>query len=349
MFKLQNKLFFNNCFKCEISKSLFLCLISQKSTLNVQSNRDKLKETISKYHHDSLDVYTNTLILENTIKWKSDRFLSLNKSSNAKLKSNTSLKSCDDSNHLIIYLKQCLDGHCKTNKTILTQFMLKMARHGQINGLILIKKLNEKYGYCITETELQINFAEAYWTNGNLDNMFTIFETFYPLESVKVHYILEPIIYAIVKSQGIASLVMVLKFVNTIVIKHHDYHPMCILWKYLFLSELYNDNLEAEQLMKKNRNLIKHIEYLIPIIVNKMLQKHKTDHVQRLMIIMLKYNQMESYQKMLRSLFEYYCKYLDVDKLIINIVLKNVFNIFHSRLKLDYQIDGNFYKINLVK
>lgn len=333
MFKLYNKLLFNSCYKCEISKSLFLCLTFQKSTLTVQNKTNKLKKTTSKYHHDSLDVYTNILLLENTIKWKIDTFL-LNKLPNVKMKSNTIIKSYDNPDYLMIYLQQCLDGNCKVSKVILTQFMLTMTRYGQINGLILIKKINEKYGYCITDTDLHMNFAKAYWVNGNLDNMFTIFETFYPLETVKVNYILEPIIYTIVNLRGIASVVLVSKFVNTIVMKHEDYYPMCILWKYLFLSELYNDNIEAEKLMKNNSNLIKHIEYLVPIIVNKMLKKHKTDCVQRLMIIMLKYNQMDPYQMILKSLFDYYCKYYLYGITVLVIYLYLIFIFISSKFNI---------------
>lgn len=308
MFKLHNKLLFSNYCKCETSKSLFLSVILRKSTLAVPNNEHKVKETIFNCH-DALDVFTNTLILENTIKWKTDNFLPLNKSLNVKLKSNAILKSYDDPDNLMTYLQQCLDGHCKVNEEVLQQSMLTLSRHGKIGGLILIKRLNEKYHYCIKENELQMNFAEAYWTNGSLNKMFDIFDTFYLQESVKVNCILESIICTIVKSRGFASLVKVSNFVNTIVVKHEDYHPMCILWKYLFLSELYNDNLEAEKLLRKNSNLIKHILYIVPTITNNMLKQHKTDYVQRLMMIMLKQNRMESYQWILRSFFEYYCKY----------------------------------------
>jgi len=186
--------------------------------------------------------------------------------------------------------------------------MLTMARHGRINGLILIEKLNTKYDYCIKKSELQMHLAEAYWTNGNLDNMFRIFEIVYSSESMKVNYILDPIIYTIVKSRSGASVIMVSKFVKSVVRKYGDHHPMCILWKHLFLSELYDDNLDAEKLMQQNSNLIENIQYFVPNITRNILCKHRIDCVQRLMIMLLKYNRMEHYQWILRSLFEYYCE-----------------------------------------
>lgn len=311
MFRLRSKLIFS-IFKYETRNDL--CLILHKNMSAVQSNGHKLKKSICNYHYDALDVYTNTLILENVSKWKTDNnFSTTNKL--AKCQSNSIFKSCDDPDHLLKYLQQCLDGYCKVSESVLTQFMLTMSKHGQINGLELIEKLNAKYDYCIKKSELQMHLAEAYWINGDLNNMFKHFVILYQTESAKVNHVLDPIIYTIVKSRGGASVVMVIQFVNSIVIKYEDHHPMCILWKYLFLSELYNDNLEADKLMRQNSHLMEHIKYLVPIITKNMLKKHKIDCVQRLMIILLKHNQMKTYQWILRSLFEYYCEYFIICKI----------------------------------
>lgn len=306
MFRLRHQLLLHICVKNEKTKSLCWNAVFCKNTLSVQDNGSKSKKSFQNYHHDALDVYTSTLILENMSKWKSYKFSTSNKLS--KTKPNSIFKCCDDPDHLIPYLQRCLDGYCKVSESALFHFMLTMAKHGRVNGLVLIEKLNKKYDYCIKKSEMQMNFAEAYWTNGNLDDMFKTFETFYPAESMKVNHVLEPIFYTIVNSRGAASVVMVSKFVNSIVIKHGNYYPMCILWKYLFLSKLYDDNKEAEELLRLNSNLIKHIQYLVPVITNEMLKKHEIDCVQRLMIVLLKQKQMELYQWVLRSLFEYYCK-----------------------------------------
>lgn len=306
MFRLHYKLFLNICAKNEKTKSWCLNLVFYKNTLAIQENVPKSKKSFQNYHHDALDVYTSTLVLENISKWKTYKFSTSIKLS--KTKPNSIFKSCDDPDRLILYLQRCLDGYCKVSESTLFQIMLTMARHGRINGLVLTKRLNEKYGYCIKNSELQMNFAEAYWTNGKLDDMFKTFETFYPVYSMKVNHVLEPIICTIVNSRGGASVVMVLKFVNSIVIKHGDYYPMCILWKYLFLSKLYDDNKEAEELLRLNSNLFHHIQYLVSFITNTMLKEHNIDCVQRLMILLLKQNQMDLYQWVVRSLFEYYCK-----------------------------------------
>ncbi|CAI6348211.1 unnamed protein product [Macrosiphum euphorbiae] len=198
-----------------------------------------------------------------------------------------------------------LMGLLKVSESAFRNYQIH-GKHRQINGLVLIERLNEKYGNCINKSELQMNFAEAYWANGNLHSMFKIFETFYPVETTKVNYVLDPIVHTIVKSHGVASVVMVSNFVNSIVVRYGDYHPMCILWKYLFLSELFNDNLEAEKLLSQNTNLIENIQYLTPSLTRKMLKTHKVECVQRIMIILLKHKRMEPYQWILRSLFEYY-------------------------------------------
>lgn len=317
MFRVHKKLLYNVCCELGTPKSLRLNLMLCKSFLAVQDYEQKLKSPIvGSSSHDTLDMYTDTVILENVTKWQTNslqtsKILSI-------MKSSSIFKACDDPDHLITYLQQCLDGNCKVSKSVLVQFMLTMAKHGRVNGLVLIEKLNVKYKYYIKKSEFQINFAEAYWINGNLDCMFKTFETFYPKESMKANYVLQPIIYTIVKSRGIASVVMVKKFANSVIMKHGDYHPMCILWKNLFLSELYNDNLEADKLLQKHRNLIEHIQYLVPVITNNMLKKHKVDCVQRLMMILLKYNQMSLYQWILRSLFEYYCKYFHLFRFYIH-------------------------------
>lgn len=309
MFRLCNRSFIGICSKCETLKSSCSTLVSRQNTNVVQDNEHTLKKpTCNNYHHDALDVYTSSLVLENMTKWKTYSSSIAEKVSPSK--TNSIFQSCDDPDHLITYLQQCLDGYCKVSETVLSKFMSTMARHGRINGLMLIKRINEKYGYRIKKSELQINLAEAHWTNGNLDEMFAIFETFYPAESMRANFILEPIIFTIVNSRGVASVVMVSKFVHSIVRKHKDHCPMSILWKYLFLSELYSDNLEAEKLVRKNSNLIENIQYLIPSITKVMLEKHKIDCVQRLMMMLLMYNQMKSYQSILRTLFEYYCEYL---------------------------------------
>lgn len=311
MFRFRNMLLFNICSKCETSKSLYLNLASNKNTFAVKGNAHKSEKPICNYHHDALDAFTNNLVLENMMKWKSDNFVSTNYEL-SKVKSNKSdsiFELCDDPDHLTTYLQQCLDGHSQVSESALNQFRLTMARHGKINGLVLIERLNEKYGNCIKKSELQMNFAQAYWINGNLYHMFKIFETFYPVESTNVNYVLDPIIHTIIKSHGVASLVMVSKFVNSIVVKYGDYHPMCILWKYLFLSELYNDNLEAEKLITQNINLLENVQYLAPALTKKMLKMHKIDSIQRIMIMLLKHKRMEPYQWILRSLFEYYCEY----------------------------------------
>jgi len=293
-----------------MSKSVvYLNLALNKNTFTAEGKAKKLEKPICNYHHDALDVFTNSLLLENMMKWKSDNFVNTNYKL-SRVKSNSIFELCDDPDHLTTYLQQCLDGYSRVSESALNKFMLTMARHGKIKGLVLIERLNEKYGNCIKKSELQMNFAQAYWINGNLYSMFKIMETSYPIESTKVNYILEPIIHTIVKSHGVASMVMISKFVNAIVIRHGDYHPMCILWKYLFLSELYNDNLEAEKLIRQNTHLIENIQYLIPSLTNKMLKTHKIDCVQRIMIILLKHKRMESYQWILRSLFEYYCEYI---------------------------------------
>lgn len=320
MFRLCNRRFVGIYFQYITLKSPCSCLVSRKNTNTVQDNEHILKKPISNnYHHDALDMYTSSLVLERTIKWKTDSSSTVDNIS--RNKTSSIFQSCDDPDHLITYLQQCLDGYCKVTETVLSKFMLTMARHGRVNGLVLIKHINEKYGYSIKKSELQINLAEAHWTNGNLYEMFAIFETFYPEESMKANYILEPIIFTIVSSRGIASVVIVSKFVQSIVRKHGDYCPMSILWKYLFLSELYNDNLEAEKLIRKNSHLMKNIQYLIPSITKVMLEKHKIDCVQRLITMLLKYNQMKSYQWVLRTLFEYYCKYMFLSLVHLNIFL----------------------------
>lgn len=320
MFRLYNRSFVSICSKCETLKSSCSSLVSRKNTNTVQDDKRSLEKPIcNNYHHDALDVYTSSLVLENMTKWKTDSLSVAGKVSLSK--TNSIFQSCDDPDHLITYLQRCLDGHCKINKTVLSKFMSTMARHGRINGLILIKRINEKYGYCIKKSELQINLAEAHWTNGNLDEMFAIFETFYPAESMRANFILEPIIFTIVNSRGVASVVMVSKFVHLIVRKHGDHCPMSILWKYLFLSELYSDNLEAEKLIRKNSYLMENIQYLIPSITKGMLEKHKVDCVQRLMMMLLKYKQMKSYQWILRTLFEYHCEYLFLNPVQLKIFL----------------------------
>jgi hypothetical protein len=281
-------------------------LVFHKSTLSAQNKKQKLEKNICKFHYDALDIFTNTLILKNITKWNTHKLSHTNEL--FKVKSDSIFKLCDDTDLLIKYLQQCVDGYSTVTESTLKHFMLTMAKHGQIDGLILIEKLNKKYNYSIKKSALQLNFAEAYWTNDNLDSMFNIFEEIYPTESTKINYVLEPIINTIVKSRGIASVIMVSKFVNSIVIKYDNYHPMCTLWKYFFLSDLYNDNLEAEKLLRQNKDLMKYIQYLVPIITNYSLKKHNVDCVRRLMVILLKYNQIEIYQWVLRSLFEYYCK-----------------------------------------
>lgn len=303
MLRLYGKLILNVCCKCKTTQSLTL----YKSTLAKQESEHVLKNQTSNFSYDALDVFTNSIILENMSKWKTDNF---SMSEVSKSKTSSISKHCDDPEYLVTYLQQCLDGYCSVSESVLTHFMLTMVKHGQINGLVLVEKLIAKYNYSIKKSELQMNFAEAYWTNGNLDCMFQIFETFYPTESMKVNYVLEPIIHTIVKTRGIASVVMVLNFVNIIVTKYRDHQPMSILWKCLFLSELYDDNLEAEKLMQQNSNLIVYIQYLIPTMTNSLLKKHKIDYVRRLMTVLLKYKQIKSYQWVLRSLFGYYCKYL---------------------------------------
>lgn len=310
MFKLRNMLLFNVCSKCGIPKNLaYLNLASNKNTFAVEGNAHKAEKTVCNYHHDALDSFTNSLVIENMIKWKSDNFGTINNKL-SRVKSNSVFELCDDPDHLTTYLQQCLDGHSQVSESALNQFRLTMTRYGKINGLVLIERLNEKCGNCIKKSELQINFAEAYWMNGNLKSMFNIFETFYPIESTKVNYVLDPIIHTIVKSHGVASVVMVSKFVNSIVVRYGDYHPMCILWKYLFLSEVFNDNLEAEKLITQNTNLIENIQYLIPSLTRNMLKTHKVECVRRIMIILLQHKRMEPYQWILRSLFEYYCEYI---------------------------------------
>jgi len=306
MFRLRNKLLFNVNSECEILKNLYLNLILHKSTCVVQ-DKPKLTNIINKHPYDAMDVYTNNIISENIKKWKTNNLSTLNKKL-SKIKSNSVFKFCDDPDHLIKYLQNCLDGNCNVSQSVLTQFMFTMTKHGRINGLILIEKINAKYDFCINKSDLKMNFAKAHWINGNLNCMFTIFEKFYPLQAMQVNYILESIIYTIVKSRGVASIVVVTQFANSIAVKHGDHYPMSILWKYLFLSELYNDNLEAEKLLRQNNNLIEYIQHLVPIITKNVLKNHNTSYVQKLMVILLRHNRMEIYQWTLRSLFEYYCK-----------------------------------------
>lgn len=306
MLRLCSKSLLNTCSKCQTLIDPCLIFISRKNSLVIQENKNKLEKPTCKYHHDSLDIYTDTLVMESMTKWKRVTFSTQNEV--AKIKSNSVFKQCDDYDHLLTYLQKCLEGYCKVNKSVLTQFILTMARHGQINGLMIIEKLNDKYKYCIKKSELQMHFAEAYWVNGDLNSMFKLFDTLYLTESTKINHVLESIIYTIVKSHGSASIVLSSKFVKSIAINHGNYHPMCILWKYLFLSELFNDNLEAEILIRQNTNLIENVQYLVPIITNNMLKKHKVDTVQRLLMMLLKHNQIEQYQWILKSLFEYYRK-----------------------------------------
>lgn len=308
MFRLCTKSLFLICFKCEILTNPCVNLVLQKSLLSMQVSEDKLQKPKVKYHNNALDVYTDSLILETVSKWKTKEIL-LTKSKPSNVKPNSIFKSCDDPDHLISYLKQCLSGYCTVNENVLGHFMLTMARHGRINGLMIIEELNNKYSYCIQKAELQMKFAEAYWVNGDLDNMFKTFESFYLIESTKINYVLEPIFYIIVNSRGAASVVMSLKFVKFIANEHEDYRPMSILWKNLFLSDMFSDNLEAEKLMELNSKLFVQVQYIVPVLTRNMLKKHKIDCVQRLMVLLLKLKQMKQYHWMLKSLFDYYCKW----------------------------------------
>ncbi|XP_025205696.1 uncharacterized protein LOC112602000 [Melanaphis sacchari] len=361
MFKLRYMLPFNICLKCGTSKSLvYLNLTSNKNTFAVEDKVHKLENSTCKYHHDALDAFTNSLVLENMMKWKSENYVCTNHKL-SKIKSRSIFELCDDPDYLTTYLQQCLDGYSQVTVSALNQFRFTMARRGKINGLILIDRLNKKYGNCIEESELQMNFAEAYWTNGDLYSMFKIFESFYSIESAKVNYILEPIIHTIVTSHGAASVVMVSKFVNLIVIKFGDYHPMSILWKYLFLSELFNDNLEAEKLLEQNTNLIENIQYLSLALTRKLLKTHKINYVQKILIVLLKHKRMEPYQWNLSYLFEYYytlgnvsqCKEIMKHSIEFNVPLTEaqqsrlinlVFNNKHQQ-KINKEVTATIFKL----
>lgn len=314
MLKLRYKLLLNNtCSVCETLKNVCVSLRFWKSSLASSQGKDEhkdgLKKTICNYHHDALDTYTSILVMENMTKWETNN-LSSSINISMKTKSNSILELCDDPDRLIIDLQRYLDGCCEaTTRSALSRSMMTMARYGRIDGLELIESINAKYNYGIGKTELKMNFAEAHWVNGDLLGMFKIFETIYPTESMKINYVLDPIISTVVKSRGVASVVTVSKFVESIVANYGDHHPLGILWKYLFLSELFDDNLEAEKLMQQNGYLIDHVQYLIPIITKNVLKNHKVDCVLRLMTTLLKHNKMEYYQWILRSLFEYYCEY----------------------------------------
>ncbi|XP_050423685.1 uncharacterized protein LOC126835258 [Adelges cooleyi] len=316
--------------KYESTAGLFTKLIFHKTTLVVPAKEELLNNSIKNYHYDAFDAFTNALVQEKTNKWRYNTFAEHNKI--AKIKSNTISKTYHDIDYLITYLQQSLKRSHRINKLLLGKFMITVSKHGRIDGLNIIDQLCDLYEYRVTESKLKMYYAEAYWVNGNLKKMFEILEWFYPIHSTKVLHIIDPIICNIVKSQGEASVVMALNFVNTIMNKYSDFYPISVLWKYLFTSELYNDNIEAERLVQTNSQLIDQIQYMVPTITRDLIKINKIEHIYKLMTLMLKYNRMESYKWILRHLFNYYyimqnvrqCKEIMKHSIELNIPLTNI-------------------------
>lgn len=305
MFKLCKKSLLDVCFECGTPRSIRPAAASRESTLAVA--RDGRGG--HKFAGDPLDAYIDAVVSVNAVKWKTGGLSSAPKKPPGRVQPTESVfESCDDPDRLIAYLRRCLDGHCTAGGTVLARFMRTMARRGRVDGLALIEELDARYGghRRIDGSAMRMSLAEAYWTNGDLSRVFETLETFYPADSVKVHHVLEPIIGTVVRSRGVASVVMASKFASSVAAAHDDHHPMCVLWKHLFLSELYDDNAEAEKLMRGNGRLIEHVQYFVPAITNDALKKHRTDCVQRLMTVLLKHDRMKSYQWILRTLFEYH-------------------------------------------
>lgn len=305
MFKLCKKSLLDVCFECGMPRSVRPAASRRGSTLAVA--RDGRE-----FAGDPLDAYTDAVVSANAVKWKTSGLSSSAPERPPRRVQPTEsvFESCDDPDRLIAYLRRCLDGHCVARGSVLARFMRTMARRGRVDGLALIEALDARHGgghRRIEESAMRMSFAEAYWTNGDLSRMFETLETFYPAESAKVNRaLLEPIIGTVVRSRGVAAVVMASRFAGAVAAAHGDRHPMCVLWKHLFVSELYDDNAEAERLMRRDGRLIEHVQYFVPAITNDALKKHRTDRVQRLMTVLLKHDRMKSYQWILRTLFDYH-------------------------------------------
>ncbi|XP_050523214.1 uncharacterized protein LOC126895420 [Daktulosphaira vitifoliae] len=292
----------NNYQKHKTIGGAIIKLIASNST-TAEPKKGTLNKPTKNYHVDAFDAFTNVLIQEKTNKWKTSTLFNKCKT---EIKADILSESSNQTNNLVIYLKKCLENNVKVEERTLRKYLIIFSKYGCINGLITIEKLYNMYNYSIEESNLRIHYAEAYWVNGDILKMLEVFEWFYPTHSFKITCILDPIVYCIVKSKGGASVVLISKFVFSIAHKYGDFYPMCVLWKNFFMSELFDDNLEAEKLLKKNSKLIDSIQYVVPIITRDLLRIDKIDHIYQLMTLMLKHNQTKSYQWILRNLFDYY-------------------------------------------
>lgn len=103
--------------------------------------------------------------------------------------------------------------------------------------------------------------------------------------------------------------VQIREFTEDLATNYNEYLPLEYLWQTCILSEWFSDQTTALQMIEDNPKLRKYLSEKYKHIVSVALKTNKSDVVQRLFELFLKYKMTENYISTLRQLFDHHCKF----------------------------------------
>lgn len=317
------------------SKQIFL--------LNVlfRKNISHHKVFYSDHASNSIDSFTDMLVLEKGLKWENllkvtdkyptkpflkscinkiedENIIKKKKVSGEELIEN--INECAKLNNipqLIINLEICQnENNCPTKEQLIylaKLFTINKNKRG-IKILQHLCKVNYPSEYR-TQSRYDHFIAEVIWTEGNVKDSLNLFGNVY-CENVglrrQIKIMLCNRFSEVVTNHGEASRIIATNFVKTIANKHGDYSLMGYFWKVLFESEWFSDQQLSATFLMENNQLKNVIGWMLPMMGRQLLQEHKIDTFYRLIENLLSNDMKQHCGPMLRLLFDYKCKYVIV-------------------------------------
>jgi len=161
------------------------------------------------------------------------------------------------------------------------------------------------------QAELQHLYAQLEWAKGNIGTSFEMFMVVYEHnESVRrdVTLMLQRLIGDSMMSCGRAVAHVITRYSHTFWAQNKCLSLLHTVWFSLFLSESFEEQCSASQLLLDVHQLQNHLSEKLPSIINSFFHQNDTEKVHRLIQDLLLCDMMEDVGNVIRALFDYYYK-----------------------------------------
>lgn len=215
-------------------------------------------------------------------------------------------------------LKQCQNLRKFPSVNIYIELLLSYSDMAKIEKVLYLKEFCRVLNPSLYKNNANFDhyLAKAQCNKGYADKGLTLFLKLYKenvLLRVCICRMMKVLIEDAVSNRSEASLVVYRKYVERLCVEWNEYYPLTFLWKCCWQSSWFSDHLVADELVSDYELLQSEIKNGVEYLTREaLIGQGNEDAIVRLLQLLLKYHMLEEYGLVIRVLFDYKLRLLDL-------------------------------------